>query len=180
MPPRANQGLNVREGGSEDCAAVAEIYNFAIEEGRSSFDTVLKTAADIQSWLDGFNGREVILVLERDRHIVGWGIIKRYSDRAAYRVCCETAVYLRPEERRKGYGTFLKKAMIARCRHLGYHHLVAKIAAVNVQSIEFNKKLGYEVVGRQREIGFMNGHWHDVVIMQLILDDVMPGPHPPG
>jgi hypothetical protein len=30
------------------------------------------------------------------------------------------------------------------------------------------------MVGIQREIGFKNGHWQDVAILQLVLDDVLP------
>ena len=41
----------------------------------------------------------------------------------------------------------------------------------NVASIEYNKRLGYEVVGVQKEIGIIDCRWQDVVIMQLVLDD---------
>ncbi len=41
-------------------------------------------------------------------------------------------------------------------------------------SIEYNLRFGYEVVGIQREIGFKNGHWQDVAVLQLVLDDVPP------
>ena len=51
---------------------------------------------------------------------------------------------------------------------------MAKVWADNKASIEYNKKLGYEIVGKQREIGFVNGKWRDIIIMQLILDDVPP------
>ena len=74
----------------------------------------------------------------------------------------------------QGIGSRIKRALIARCRELGYHHLVAKLLADNVASIEYNRKLGYEVVGVQREIGFKEGRWCDVVILQLILGDVAP------
>ena len=57
----------------------------------------------------------------------------------------------------------------------GYRHLVAKIMAVNEGSLRFHLERGYEQVGRQREIGFLNGTWHDVVILQRILRDVGPG-----
>ncbi len=114
----------------------------------------------------------------RQRDIAGWGIIKKYSDRAGYRFCCETAVYLRRDLTGRGLGTRIKLALIERCRRYGYHHLVAKILAVNVASIEYNQKLGYELVGTQREIGYAGGRWQDVVILQLVLDHV-PAEIPP-
>ena len=63
----------------------------------------------------------------------------------------------------------MKKWIIAKCKELGYHHLVAKIFATNKASIAYNQKLGYEIVGTQREIGYVDGRWQDVTIMQLLI-----------
>ena len=137
-----------------------------------------KSAEDILGWLRGFNSRECLLVLDDESSsgasVVGWGIIKKYSDRNGYRFACETAVYLRRDQVGRGLGTHIKKALIARCRQLGYRHLVAKIFAENEASIRYNLKLGYEKVGIQRGIGFKNGRFLDVAILQLLLDDSAP------
>ncbi|MEM7354095.1 MAG: GNAT family N-acetyltransferase, partial [Acidobacteriota bacterium] len=69
----------------------------------------------------------------------------------------------------EGHGFRIKQALITRARELGYHHLVARMMATNRGSIELNKRLGYELVGVQREIGFRNGEWCDATIMQLVL-----------
>ena len=68
----------------------------------------------------------------------------------------------------------MKLALIERCKAYHYRHLVAKILAENTGGIAYNQRLGYEIVGTQKEIGYKNGHWQDVTIMQLILDDVEP------
>ncbi len=112
--------------------------------------------------------------MEASKSVIGWGIIKRYSDRSGYRFCCETAVYLSRNQVGHGYGTKIKIALIDRCKEFGYHHLVAKIFADNIKSIEYNKRLGYEIVGTQNEIGYKNNRWQDIVIMQLVLRDVPP------
>lgn len=166
--------LLIRDCTPNDAAAIASIYNEHITRGVSTMDTEIKTPEGIAEMMNQFTDRETILVLTDGVEIFGWGIIKRYSDRVGYRICCETSVYLRSDQIRKGYGTRMKLALIERCRLWGYHHLVAKIFAVNQSSIEYNKRLGYEVVGRQREIGYRDGAWQDVVIMQLILSDVPP------
>ncbi len=178
----------LRDAGEQDAAAIAEIYNQSIAAGDATMDGVDKTAQDIRSWLAAFSKRETILVFEQPQHeqppesaspgsgkIVGWGIIKRYSDRHGYRFACETAVYLRRDQVGRGLGTRMKHALIDRCKLYGYHHLVAKIFADNKASIGYNLKLGYEQVGVQREIGWKNGQWKDVAILQLILDDIAPG-----
>ena len=170
----ASGELTVRDATSADAAAVAEIYNQSIAAGGASLDEIPRTAADVRRQIAGFHSRETILVLERGEEILGWGIIKRYSDRAGYRFTCETAVYLRHHLTRRGLGSRIKRALIERCRRYGYHHLVAKILAGNAASIEYNKKLGYELVGTQRQVGYQGGRWQDVVIQQLVLEDVPP------
>lgn len=174
----ADGTVRIRDASQKDAAAIAKIYNESIAVGDATMDGVDKTAGDIQSWLDGFSKRETILVLVEpvddalSEQVVGWGIIKRYSDRFGYRFCCETAVYLRRDQVGRGLGTRMKKALIERCKAYGYHHLVAKIFADNQASIQYNLRLGYEMVGTQREIGWKNGQWQDVTILQLILSDV--------
>jgi phosphinothricin acetyltransferase len=152
---------------------VADIYNVWVRQG-GTMDTVEKTADDFRTLVDGFSKREAILVAEQGLDILGWGIIKHYSDRPGYRVCCETSVYLRPDCLRKGYGSALKRVLLKRCRDYGYHHLLARIWADNEASIEYNKRFGYETVGIQREVGHRDGKWRDVCIMQLVLEDVPP------
>lgn len=161
--------VSIRKAKIADAANIADIYNEHISAGGSTMDEVLKEESDIINWIEGFNDRELILVLEDENELFGWGIIKRYSDRKGYDVACETAVYLRSDKTGKSFGGMMKKALIEKCRALNYHHLVAKIFSENYASIRYNQKLGYEIVGVQKEIGFKRGKWLDVTIMQLIL-----------
>lgn len=154
----------------EDYAAIADIYNVYVKDGQQTMEERIHSAADIAGWVKKFHNREGLFVLKKQGKVMGWGIIKRYSDREGYRLTCETAVYLAPDYIGKGYGSYIKRQLIKICRDWDYHHLVAKIFADNTGSIRYNEKLGYEIVGRQKEIGFKGGKWTDVVIMQLILN----------
>lgn len=164
----------IRDATAADADAIAEIYNASILAGGATMDLETKSAEYFRKKLESFSPRESILLLESGDQTLGWGIIKKYSDRTGYRFACETAVYLRRNLTGRGLGSRIKLALIERCRRYGYHHLVAKIWATNTASIQYNKKFGYEVVGTQKQIGFAAGRWLDVVIMQLVLDDVPP------
>ena len=164
--------LILRDATPADAAAIAAIYNESIAAGDSTMDAVPQRTADIRAQMDAFDDREAYVVLERGGDLLGWGIVKRYSDRPGYRFAAETSVYLRRDETGQGYGSRLQAALLERCRALGYHHLVAKIWATNTVSIRMHETFGYEIVGTQREIGYRGGRWIDVVIMQCILEDV--------
>jgi phosphinothricin acetyltransferase len=163
--------LHIRDAIPDDAGAIAAIYNESIAANDSTMDDVPKTAADIRQQMSYFHEREALLVLEQKGEVLGWGIIKRYSDRPGYRFCCETSLYIRRALTRRGYGSRIEQALIDRCRQLGYHHLVAKIWATNHGSITMHERFGYEIVGTQREVGYKDGRWQDVTIMQCLLEN---------
>jgi phosphinothricin acetyltransferase len=162
--------IEILEAVSADYQVIAEIYNEFISLGTATMDETLKRADDIDEWVKKFHDREKIYVIKEQSSIIGWGIVKRYSDREGYRFTCETAVYLTANKVGNGYGTMMKKYLIDACKKLNYKHLVAKIFASNKGSIIYNEKLGYTIVGTQKNIGFKNNKWQDIVIMQYIIE----------
>lgn len=119
----------------------------------------------------GQEGRQCLLVCEGPDGVIGWGIVKRYSDRAGYDLAAETSVFLDLEQRGRGHGSRMKRLLIQRCRDFGYRHVVARILAENEVSIRYNEQLGYRRVGIQHGIGLVNGERKDICILELLLDD---------
>ena len=175
MATRGRSKIVVRPAEQRDCARLAQVYNDAIRSGVSTMDAEPVDARYFIRQLAAFKDREVLLVGESKAGVVGWAVVKRYSDRPGYRHTCETSVYVADSLQGNGYGSVLQQAIVERADAFGYRHLVAKILAANESSIEFHKRFHYEIVGTQRKIGFLNGQWHDVVIMQRILDAVRQG-----
>ena len=166
VSPSPKMALTIRPAEVSDCGVIAAIYNEAIDHRGITMDGELQTAADIQTLLKKLNHREVLLVAEVNHRVIGWGIIKRYSDRLGYQVCCETSVYLTFSETGKGYGETIQRALMKRVSALGYYHIVAKILATNRGSIRFHQRLGFQMVGIQKDIGYIDGQWYDVAILQ--------------
>ena len=162
--------VNIEETTAADFQSVANIYNEYIRQNNATMEETIKTAGDIAEWVHNFHDREKLYVLKENGSAIGWGIIKRYSDREGYRYACETAVYLTSTKLGEGYGTMMKKYLIDVCKSLNYKHLVAKVFANNKVSIKYNEKLGYSIVGTQSQIGFKNNEWVDIVIMQYLIE----------
>jgi len=161
--------LCIRPAIASDYASIASIYNEAIAAGGITMDGQYKQAEDIQAIAEKMGAREIYLVGETAQVVVGWGILKAYSDRLGYQVACETSIYLSFAETGKGYGKALQTALMQKVAEYKYHHIVAKILGANTASIQFHQRLGFEIVGVQKQIGFMNDHWHDVVILQHLV-----------
>jgi phosphinothricin acetyltransferase len=146
--------------------AIAEIYNQAVRSRRSTMDTEPVTAGHYLDLINGLTLREVLLVATIGEEVRGWGIVKAYSNRPGYRAACETSVYVHEAHRGRGIGAAIQRALLVRAADLGYRHVVAKVLAVNSESVAFHKRFGFEDVGVQRGIGLIGGLWHDVAILQ--------------
>ena len=160
--------LIVRRADAGDYPTIASIYNEAVEYGGITMDTKPYMAEDVEAIVKKMHDRETLLVAEAADTVIGWGIIKRYSDRIGYQVCCETSIYLKFSETGKGYGNALQTVLMEKVAEYGYHHIVAKILAANPGSVRFHQRFGFEIVGVQKEIGLIDGVWHDVVILQYL------------
>lgn len=163
----------IRPATLHDCEALSAIYAQSLD-ARDSCMEITTSPEKFQSILHHQGPRECLLVVTRGSEIVGYGVVKAYSDRIGYRVACETSIYLDRGQAGKGYGSMLQQALIDRCREFEYHHVVAKIWASNSGSIRFHQRFGYEMVGVQKEVGHLAGEWKDVAILQLLLPEVAP------
>jgi phosphinothricin acetyltransferase len=161
--------MTVHQVDSKDFDEIARIYNCYL--GKGTMDLNEKSGAYFRKIVKKQANNEGFYIGKINDKIIGWGIIKQYSDREGYAYTCETSVFLDPDERGKGFGKILKSHLIDECKRMGYKHLVAKIWADNDISIQYNLNLGYSVVGRQEKIGYVEGRWVDVVIMQYVFED---------
>ena len=172
--------VQLRPATTGDARAIATIYNQYIADGNYTMDTVPWSETDVALRLSQLHEREQLFVICAGEQVAGWGIVKRYSERNGYRVSCETSLYLDRQYTGRGLGSHMMRALFDTCQQFGYHHAVARIRAANEASIRFHEQHGFEWVGRQREIGYVNGRWADVVIMQRIFADVGPPRHATG
>ena len=160
----------LRDAVTADAESIARIQRQSVDAMDSTMAAPASTE-DIVTQLQCMGPREVWLVVEEPEGVVGWGVVKKYSPRPGYDLCCETSIFLDRSLRGRGLGRPMQQELLDRAVALGYHHVVAKIWADNAGSIRFHERFGYEMVGVQREIGWVGGQWRDVAIMQLILKE---------
>ena len=79
-------------------------------------------------------------------------------------------MYVHSEFTGRGVGSQLLQELIARARSLSYHCIVARIAEENEGSVKLHRRFGFREVGTMEEVGYKFGHWLNVTIMVLSLD----------
>jgi L-amino acid N-acyltransferase YncA len=158
--------LTARRAASPDAAAIARIYNEGIEDRVATFETRLRTAADIGSWL---GGRHPVIVVERDGRIVGFGATFEYRPRECYAGIAETSIYVARHARGSGVGRAALEAVMAAARDAGFWKLVSRVFPENAASLALLSRLGFRQVGRYEKHAQLDGVWRDVIAVERLL-----------
>jgi L-amino acid N-acyltransferase YncA len=163
----------VRHAQAADCDAIARIYNEGIREGRSTFETEPRTAADIDEWLA--SPTHPVLVGERAGRVVGWARVAPYSSRACYSGVVEGSLYVLARERGRGLGSALVAALCEEAERAGFHKIVGRLFADNEPSRRLVAKHGFREVGVHLRHGRLDGDWLDVLVVELPLGEAAAG-----
>jgi phosphinothricin acetyltransferase len=161
--------VRIRPALIEDLPAITEIYNEAILTTTATFDEQIKSAEQMRRWFEAHGERHPVIVAERNGIVVGWASLSEYSDRCAYRDTAETSFYVKEEHRGQGIGRQLHAVLIERARQLGFHSLIARVADGSDVSLHLLTSLGFQLVGKLREVGNKFGRLLDVHVLQLML-----------
>ena len=150
-----------------DAEAIARIYNQGIEERVATFETRLRTVADIEKWFDGMHP---MVVIEDGGRVVAFASTSTYRPRECYAGIAEASVYVERESRRRGAGRIATEAIIRAAREAGFWKLVSRIFVENTASRSLVAACGFREVGTYEKHGRLDGVWRDVVIVERLIE----------
>lgn len=159
----------IRAAVAADAAYLQSIYNVEVETSTATFDLVARTLEDQQGWITDRSGAHVAVVAEIDDEVVGFGSLSPYKERPAYATTVEDSVYVHRAHHGQGVGRAILTDLVTTAGMHGFHAVIARIVGDHAASIALHSAVGFEQVGREREVGRKFGRWLDVVIMERIL-----------
>jgi L-amino acid N-acyltransferase YncA len=163
---------------ARDARACAEIYAPHVEGGPVSFEERAPDAAEMAARIERYAAGHAWLVAEREGEVVGYAYATPFNERPAYRWSASVSVYVDEGARGQGVGRSLYEALFERLRERGFRQACAGITLPNAASEGLHRRLGFELVGVNREIGWKQGAWRDVGWFQLELAPAPEGPPP--
>jgi L-amino acid N-acyltransferase YncA len=163
---------------TRDAAACAAIYAPHVEGTAVSFEERAPDAAEMGARIERYGASHAWLVAEREEEVVGYAYATPFNERPAYRWSANVSVYIGDNARGQGIGRALYVALFDRLRERGFRMACAGITLPNPASEALHERLGFELVGVNREIGWKHGAWRDVGWYQLEL--APPGEGPPA
>lgn len=165
---RDNEDTVIRDATEVDMAEVQRIYAHHVLNGLATFEEVPPT-------LDEMLGRRAAvlaaglpyLVADIDGRVAGYSYATAYRPRPAYRNTIEDSVYVWEALRGRRVGAALLRALIERSEAGPWRQMIAVIGnSGNAGSIALHRRMGFEMVGTLRSVGFKLGQWVDTVLMQ--------------
>jgi L-amino acid N-acyltransferase YncA len=157
----------VRRAVLGDAEAICAIYNAAIAERTSTFETEPRSAADFEARLD--DTRFPLLVSSGGEGITGWAGLASYSARPCYAGIGECSVYVAASARGRGIGTGLTEALATSAEQSGFHKMIGKLFTDNLASVRLVECCGFQSVGIHSRHGRLDGAWRDVLVVERLL-----------
>ena len=167
--------ITLRLASANDAEQIMAIYNYEVINTAATFDLVPRTLLDQQVWLADRSGAFAAIVaidetLAPSEAIVGFGALSAYKERAAYRTSVEDSVYVARRRAGQGIGRLIVSELLEMAASSGFHAVFARINSTSAASIALHQRCGFELVGVEREVGRKFNRWHDVTIMQALLN----------
>lgn len=173
-------GVTVRAATVADIPAITRIYGLAVTSGTASFELEAPDAAEMERRFNAVTSAGYpYLVGLRGGVVLGYAYMGAYRPRPAYRWSVENSIYVAPEAHRSGVGRVLLASLIDVATTRGYRQMVAVIGdSGQSASIGLHRAMGFTFSGTVHSVGYKNGRWLDIVIMQRALgegDTTPPG-----
>lgn len=159
--------IEIRSAQLSDAAAIAEIYNAAVESSHATFDLEAQTVESFQQRIASATELHCWFVAAQGDTICGYSCASPWKPRRAYARTVETSVYVRTEFGRQGLGTRLYRTLLDQLEAAGVHTILGGIALPNDVSAHMHEKFGFERAGVLREVGYKFDRWIDVEYWQL-------------
>src|SRR5215470_3419313 len=164
------RALTLRRARAADAAQIAAIWNDAVAAPDLITDTEPRAPEAQQAWLARHDDAHPVVVVVEGDEVLAYGSLSPYRDKPAFRTTVEDSVYVKAGRRGTGLGSRLLAELLRRAREHGHRAVMARIVARNEASRRLHVQLGFGLVGVERATAFKHGVWHDVAIMQALLD----------
>ena len=174
------RSVTVREASTADVPAILAIYNDVIATSTAVYREDPATLDDRLQWLTARQAQSYpVLVASAagasaeatdDTGILGFASYGDFRTWPGYRFSVEHTVHIRADQRGRGVGTLLMRALIQRAVEQGKHVMIGGVDADNEASLRFHERLGFQRAAHLRQVGIKFGRWLDLVFVQRILD----------
>jgi L-amino acid N-acyltransferase YncA len=141
---------------------VKAIYEEGIVTGHATFET---QSPGWEDWNEAHLQEPRLIALDHDQ-ITGWAALTPVSGRCIYAGVAEVSVYVGKDQRGKGVGKTLLRALVEASEKNNFWTLQAGIFPENTSSLKIHETCGFRIIGCREKIGKMNGIWRNTFLLE--------------
>jgi phosphinothricin acetyltransferase len=158
-----NNEVIIRNKKEDDHDKILEVVNSFVKHSFAAYQDEPYPPSIVDEWS---KKARIFLVLETGNEVVGFGFVSSYRPFKSFNHVGVLTYFLLEEYTAKGLGTKLINQLISKGRDLGITNYLAHISSKNEQSLNFHKKLGFQEVGRFKDMSHKLGESVDMVWVQ--------------
>lgn len=160
----------IRPATPADIGKILQIWAPIIRDTLVTFNTVVPTPEGLRATLEAkARDDHAFLVAEVDGKLAGFATYGQFRGGLGYAHTMEHTIILAPKVRGAGLGRRLMAAIEDHAARRDAHSMFAGVSAANPDGVGFHAALGYDTRAVLPEVGYKNGQWLDLVLMQKLL-----------
>ncbi len=161
----------IREAEPGDCPRICELWNAFIRSSVVTFTNEERTPAGLVRFVEQKrrDGHPFLVAAVADS-IVGFATYGQFRSGPGYAHTMESTIMIEADAQSTGTGRRLMARLERHASKHGVHSIFAGVSAENEWAVSFHEKCGFVRVSCLKEVGFKFGRWHDLVLLQKILD----------
>lgn len=169
--------MKLRFAAGADAPALLAIYERYIPT-TVTFEYVLPSQGEFLRRVEDISAVYPYLVLEEEGAALGYAYAHRVAERAAYSWGAELSIYLHPRAAGQGAGRRLYQALMELLRLQGVRTVYGLVSSPNPASERLHEALGFQRAGVQKNAGYKNGRWIDLLWFERAIAPYDPEPAP--
>jgi L-amino acid N-acyltransferase YncA len=158
----------IRVANAADAKAILGVYAPYVIDTAISFE---EEPPSVEEMADRIESGHLWLVAEVGAEILGYAYAAPFHRRPAYRWSVEVSIYLAETATGRGVGKLLLSELLERLRQQGFVNAFAGTTLPNARSLTLFETFGFKKIAHQEKVGFKLLAWHDVVWMELQLQE---------
>jgi phosphinothricin acetyltransferase len=156
----------IRDATGADLPAIVDMLNVEIARSPYVYAEIPVTVEERRAWLAAHREANLpVLVAENDAVVAGWGALSPYRPSSGYRFTAELSVYVARGTQRRGTGSAIVAALIARAASQGIRAIVGSVDADNSPSLRLLEKFGFVEAARLPSVGYKFGQWRTQLLV---------------
>ena len=164
--------MKIRLCTDADIDAVNDIYNYEIENGVATFDSIVRTKEKAMAWFNAHNtsNHPIFVAVNDNDKVLAYCSLSQYRDKDAFDTTVEISIYVDLKSRKQGIARALCNHVISYAKERSdIHNIISVITSSNEKSLNLFNSLNFKDGGTLPAVGIKFGQTLGITNLYLLV-----------